>query len=150
MTLAGFCRSAVIVVLAAVACAACEASPAAPAANAPFSQTDLKIGPGVSAENGKILSVHYTGWLYDASKSDNKGLVFDTSVGKTPFEFTLGAGDVIEGWDRGLAGMKVGGIRKLIIPPSLGYGAQRQGPIPPNTALVFEVELLDVKEPAGS
>ena len=147
MPLARFFRSAALVALSAVALAGCEASPAAPAANAPFSQTDLRIGPGVSAETGKVLTVHYTGWLYDASKTDNKGLVFDTSSGGNPFEFTLGAGNVIEGWDRGLVGMKVGGLRKLLIPPSLAYGANRQGPIPPNTALVFEVELVDVKDP---
>ena len=146
MPLARFFRFAILLTLSAVALSACEASPLEPAANAPFSQTDLKVGPGVTAETGKVLSVHYTGWLYDPSKPEDKGLVFDSSAGRDPFSFTLGAGGVIEGWDRGLVGMKVGGIRKLIVPPSLGYGNTRQGPIPPNTALVFEVELLDVKD----
>jgi FKBP-type peptidyl-prolyl cis-trans isomerase FkpA len=147
VTLARFFRCTSFILLSALVLGGCEASPAAPAANAPYSQTDLKVGPGIAAENGKRLSVLYTGWIYDPSKTDSKGIVFDTS-GTKPFEFTLGAGDVIEGWDKGLLGMKVGGLRKLIIPPSLGYGGNRQGPIPPNTGLVFEVELLEVKDPS--
>lgn len=129
---------------------ACYGSPASPAANAPFSQSDLRVGAGVSAESGKILVVNYTGWLYAADKPDQKGLQFDTSIGIDPLEFTLGVGAVIPGWDQGLVGMKVGGVRRLVIPPSLAYGGLRQGPIPPNTSLVFEVELLEVKEPEGS
>lgn len=129
---------------------ACYGSPASPAANAPFNQSDLRVGAGISAESGKILVVHYTGWLYAADKPEQKGLQFDTSIGIDPLEFTLGVGDVIGGWDQGLVGMKVGGLRRLVIPPSLGYGGVRQGPIPPNTSLVFEVELIEVKEPEGS
>jgi FKBP-type peptidyl-prolyl cis-trans isomerase FkpA len=129
---------------------ACYGSPASPAANAPFSQADLRVGAGISAESGKILVVNYTGWLYAADKPDQKGLQFDTSVGIDPLEFTLGVGNVIQGWDQGLVGMKVGGLRRLVIPPSLAYGSVRQGPIPPNTSLVFEVELIEVKEPEGS
>ena len=130
--------------------AGCYGSPASPAANAPFSQSDLRVGAGISAESGKILVVNYTGWLYAADKPDQKGLIFDTSSGLAPLEFTLGIGAVIQGWDQGLVGMKVGGLRRLVVPPSLGYGAARQGPIPPNSAMVFEVELLEVKEPAAS
>jgi FKBP-type peptidyl-prolyl cis-trans isomerase FkpA len=129
---------------------ACYGSPASPAANAPFSQSDLRVGAGISAEPNKILVVHYTGWLYAADKPEQKGLVFDSSVGADPLEFTLGTGGVIQGWDQGLVGMKVGGLRRLVIPPSLGYGGLRQGPIPPNTSLVFEVELIEVKEPEQS
>lgn len=139
-------RAALLAVSAAAA-AACYGSPAEPAANAPYSQTDLRVGAGVVAENGKVLVVNYTGWLYAADKPEQKGLQFDSSSGSTPLEFTLGNGSVIQGWDVGLVGLKVGGLRRLVIPPSLGYGAIRQGPIPPNTSLVFEVELLEVKEP---
>ena len=147
MTLARLTRTILFVAAAAVALPACEANPAAPAANAPFSQTDLRVGAGITATNGSELTVHYTGWIYDAAKTDNKGLQFDSSTGGDPFSFTLGAGDVIEGWEQGLQGMKVGGLRKLIVPPSLGYGGRRQGPLPPFTAMVFEVELIEVKLP---
>jgi FKBP-type peptidyl-prolyl cis-trans isomerase FkpA len=139
--------SAALVAAAAVAGSACYGSQAAPAANAPFSQSDLRVGAGILATTGTTLVVNYTGWLYAADKPDQKGLQFETSVGLTPLEFTLGAGNVIKGWDQGLVGMKVGGLRRLVIPPSLAYGGIRQGPIPPNTSLVFEVELLEVKEP---
>ena len=135
----------------ALACAVfvggCYGSPASPAANAPFSQSDLRVGAGIIATSGSLMVVEYTGWLYAADKPDQKGLQFDTSVGVAPLEFTLGAGDVIAGWDLGLLGLKVGGLRRLVIPPSLAYGSVRQGPIPPNTSLVFEVELLEIKEP---
>jgi len=100
---------------------------------------DKKVGTGAVAEAGKSVSVHYTGWLTDGTK-------FDSSKDHgQPFAFQLGAGQVIKGWDQGVAGMKVGGIRKLTIPPSLGYGEQGAGGvIPPNATLVFEVELLGV------
>lgn len=98
---------------------------------------DAVVGTGTAAQQGDILSVNYTG------KLDN-GTVFDTSVGKAPFQFTLGAGQVIPGWDQGLEGMKVGGKRILIIPPELAYGAGGVGPIPPNATLTFEVDLLSV------
>jgi FKBP-type peptidyl-prolyl cis-trans isomerase FkpA len=100
---------------------------------------DKKIGTGATAEAGKMVSVHYVGTLTNGTK-------FDSSRDRgTPFTFKLGAGQVIEGWDKGVSGMKVGGIRKLTIPPELGYGSQANGPIPANSTLVFEVELLDVK-----
>jgi FKBP-type peptidyl-prolyl cis-trans isomerase FkpA len=126
-----------------VALAACKATPTAPS-TAAFSQTDLRVGTGGEATNGKTLTVHYTGWVHDPSKSDGKGLQFETSVGREPFSFVLGAGQVIAGWDQGLVGMRVGGIRRLVLPPSLAYGPARNGPIPPNASLVFEVELLSV------
>jgi len=132
----------------AVFVSACYGSPASPAANAPFSQADLRVGAGIVAENGKIIVVEYTGWIYAADKPEQKGLQFDTSAGVAPLEFTLGAGAVIAGFDQGLVGLKVGGLRRLVIPPSLGYGSVRQGPIPANTSLVFEVELIEVKDPA--
>ena len=110
-------------------------------------ELDLRVGAGVIATSGSLMVVEYTGWLYAAEKPDQKGLQFDSSVGIAPLEFTLGEGDVIAGWDLGLLGLKVGGLRRLVIPPSLAYGSVRQGPIPPNTSLVFEVELLEIKEP---
>jgi FKBP-type peptidyl-prolyl cis-trans isomerase FkpA len=133
--------------VAALSVAACgNDTPAAPsAANPAFSQTDVRIGTGAEAAAGKALTVNYTGWLYDPAKSDQKGLQFETSVGSTPFTFTLGVGQVIAGWDQGLSGMKVGGLRRLVIPSSLAYGGIRNGPIPPYAPLVFEIELLDVK-----
>lgn len=134
--------------LACALAAACGDSPASPEANTPFSSTDLRVGAGVVAEPGSIIVVNYTGWLYDSRRTDQKGLQFDTSLGEglVPLEFELGSGAVIRGWDLGLVGLKVGGLRKLVIPPSLAYGGSRQGPIPPNTSLVFEVELIEVKE----
>ncbi len=96
---------------------------------------------------GKAVVVHYTGWLYDTSKPDSRGAKFDSSRDRNvPFGFVLGAGRVIRGWDDGVAGMKVGGQRTLVIPPQLGYGERGAGGvIPPNATLIFDVELLDVK-----
>jgi FKBP-type peptidyl-prolyl cis-trans isomerase FkpA len=110
-------------------------------------KSDTKEGTGPEARNGQNVRVHYTGWLYDASSADHKGQKFDSSRdGNLPFEFRLGAGEVITGWDEGVAGMKVGGQRLLVIPPDMGYGARcAGGVIPPNATLVFDVELLDVK-----
>ena len=109
--------------------------------------TDGKVGTGAAASAGKTVSVHYTGWLYDAKASDRHGKKFDSSKDHgEPFSFKLGAGQVIRGWDQGVAGMKIGGTRTLIIPSELGYGARGAGGIiPPNATLVFDVELLDVK-----
>ena len=102
---------------------------------------DLKVGDGPEAVSGKTVDVHYTGWLEDGTK-------FDSSLDRgEPFSFRLGAGQVIEGWDQGVAGMKVGGKRKLTIPPDLAYGQEGAGGvIPPGATLVFEVELLGVRE----
>jgi FKBP-type peptidyl-prolyl cis-trans isomerase FkpA len=122
---------------------ACGSNPAAPSAS--FSTTDLRAGSGAEATTGRSLTVNYTGWLYAANQPDNKGAQFDTSVGRSPLGFVLGAGSVIPGWDRGIVGMRVGGLRRLIIPPELAYGNQAVGPIPANSTLVFEVELLTVQ-----
>ncbi|MGE5269251.1 MAG: FKBP-type peptidyl-prolyl cis-trans isomerase [Thiohalocapsa sp.] len=105
--------------------------------------TDTTVGTGAEATPGHKVSVHYTGWLYNNSQ---KGAKFDSSVDRgEPFQFTLGAHQVIRGWDEGVAGMKVGGKRTLIIPPDLAYGARGAGGvIPPNATLMFDVELLKV------
>jgi FKBP-type peptidyl-prolyl cis-trans isomerase FkpA len=129
--------------------AACGSSPTSPATGAPFSQTDLTIGAGAAAASGDSITVNYTGWLFDSSKPDNKGIQFDTSAVRGPFTFTLGTGKVIKGWDQGLISTRVGGVRRLVIPPSLGYGSLRQGPIPPNSTLVFDVELVSIQVAGG-
>ena len=106
--------------------------------------TDTAVGTGTEATKGKKVSVHYTGWLYNNGQKGNK---FDSSLDRgQPFGFALGAGQVIRGWDEGVAGMKIGGKRTLIIPPDLGYGARGAGGvIPPNATLMFDVELLGVQ-----
>jgi FKBP-type peptidyl-prolyl cis-trans isomerase FkpA len=105
---------------------------------------DIKVGTGASPKTGQTCVMHYTGWLYVDGKKDKK---FDSSVDRgEPFEFPIGTRRVIAGWDEGVASMKVGGKRELIIPPALGYGARGAGgAIPPNATLIFEVELLGVK-----
>lgn len=130
-----------------VGATACADGPTSPSFSAPFSQLDLRLGTGADATAGRTVKVHYTGWLYDGSKTDQKGLQFDSSAGLDPLAFVLGAGDVIEGFDRGVAGMKVGGIRRIVIPPSLGYGPSRNNSIPPSATLVFEVELVEATDP---
>jgi len=106
-----------------------------------------KEGTGTEATAGKTVTVHYTGWLYDPKTVDHHGKKFDSSTDHgEAFSFKLGAGQVIRGWDQGVAGMKIGGTRTLIIPSELGYGARGAGGvIPPNATLLFNVELLDVK-----
>ena len=102
---------------------------------------DVSVGTGIEAKLGDRLTVHYVGTLSD-------GRVFDSSLDRnTPFDFTLGVGQVIRGWDEGFAGMRVGGRRKLVVAPDYGYGSQGVGPIPPNSTLIFEVELLNVEKP---
>lgn len=108
---------------------------------------DTQVGTGREAEPGFNVTVHYTGWLYDEAAEGKKGKKFDSSLDrKQPFNFFLGGGQVIQGWDEGFAGMKIGGKRTLIIPSEMGYGARGAGgAIPPNATLIFDVELLDVK-----
>lgn len=114
-------------------------SKSAPAVEAPLQIIDLKAGAGKEAKEGNRVKVNYLGTLSDGTKFDSS---YDHGA---PFEFTLGAGVVIPGWDKGLLDMKIGGKRKLIIPPSLAYGSSSQGPIPPNSTLIFEIELLDAQ-----
>ena len=108
---------------------------------------DVTLGHGAEAAAGRTVRVHYTGWLYDPGAAGTRGRKFDSSRDRRePFEFRLGAEEVIRGWDEGVAGMRVGGTRVLTIPPALAYGARGAGGvIPPNATLVFEIELLDVR-----
>ena len=109
--------------------------------------TDLVVGDGKEALPGTNVKVHYTGWLYDPGKPDGRGSKFDSSLDRgDPFTFFLGGGQVIRGWDEGVAGMKVGGKRTLVIPSRMGYGARGAGGvIPPDATLMFDVELLEVE-----
>ena len=124
-----------------------EGTPMADSGITQLQINDTKVGTGAEARPGRVVRVHYTGWLYDASRPDKRGNKFDSSKdSNSPFEFPLGGGQVSPGWDQGFAGMKVGGTRVLVIPPAMGYGARGAGSdIPPNSTLVFEVELLEVK-----
>ena len=135
-----------IVALAALAGSACGSSnnsptsPSSPPVNVPFSTVDLRVGTGTEATAGRSANVRYTGWLYSASAPDNKGSQFDSGS----FTFTIGTG-VIPGFSQGVVGMRVGGLRRVVIPPSLGYGSQPNGPIPANSTLIFEIELLSIQ-----
>ena len=120
-----------------------EDTPTSPTPSAPFSQTDLAVGTGTEATNGRTVTLNYTGWLYDPSGTDGKGRQFDSGT----YTFVLGTGNAIQGWHRGIPGMRVGGRRRLVIPPELAYGSQGAGGgvIPPNATLVFDVELVNVQ-----
>ncbi|MFC5479426.1 FKBP-type peptidyl-prolyl cis-trans isomerase [Massilia suwonensis] len=131
--------------LAGTAGTAAAAAPAAPVAANQLQKIDTVVGKGKEAVAGKTVVVHYTGWLYAPKAPKQRGQQFDSSVGGEPFTFPLGMGGVIKGWDQGVAGMKVGGKRTLVIPAELGYGQRGAGPIPPGATLLFDVELLDVK-----
>jgi FKBP-type peptidyl-prolyl cis-trans isomerase FkpA len=121
--------------------AACGKTPTTPTtSSAPYSQTDLVVGTGTAAVATSRVTVGYTGWLYDTNKTDGKGAQFDSSSGAT---FALSG--VIAGWQRGVPGMKVGGQRRLIVPPDLAYGSSGSGPIPPNATLVFDIGLIAVQ-----
>jgi FKBP-type peptidyl-prolyl cis-trans isomerase FkpA len=121
--------------------AACTDNPSSPSSSPVYSQTDLVVGTGPQASLGNYVTVGYTGWLYDATKPDGKGTQFDSGT----VSFSLGFGQVIAGWDQGVAGMRAGGRRRLVIPPDLAYGSSGAGPIPPNATLVFDVALLSLQ-----
>jgi FKBP-type peptidyl-prolyl cis-trans isomerase FkpA len=146
-----FAASASYVAVAQDRSAASAAPPAAAAAPAPAADLkiiDLQVGTGREVQSGRAAMVHYTGWLYDDKAPENKGKQFDTSANRgLPFGFIVGVGKVIKGWDQGILGMKVGGKRTLIIPPQLGYGDKNvgNGLIPPNSTLLFDIELIEVK-----
>ncbi len=115
--------------------------------NVPYSQTDLVVGTGAAAQAGNTVIVHYIGWLYDPSRPENKGTQFDNSVARgMPLAIGLNPGSVITGWVQGVPGMRIGGARRLVLPPNLAYGAQGSPPvIPPNATLVFDIELLGIQ-----
>lgn len=132
-----------------VGCGGSDESPAPTAPSGPsvaYSQTDLQVGTGADAVAGRRVTVYYTGWLYSATAPENKGTQFDSRTSGPGFEFILGTGQVIRGWDVGVVGMKGGGRRRLVIPADLAYGSAGRPPaIPGNAALVFDVELLAVQ-----
>ena len=133
-----------VVALAACAAWACSEPVTSPIKT--LQKIDVVTGTGAEAVSGKSISVHYTGWLYDENTADNHGRKIDSSRDRgAPLPFVLGTGAVIDGWDQGIAGMKVGGKRTLIIPPELAYGRSGNGPVPANAALIFDVELLSVQ-----
>jgi FKBP-type peptidyl-prolyl cis-trans isomerase FkpA len=131
-----------------VSCAADQGPPPGGSV-AELQRIDERVGDGATAVAGQDVSVHYTGWLYDENAPDKRGRKFDSSRDRgEPFTFPLGGGRVIRGWDEGVAGMRVGGQRTLLIPAAYGYGSRGAGRvIPPGASLVFEVELLDVAQP---
>lgn len=122
-------------------------SPTAPTVNVPFSTVDLTVGTGAEATAGRTVAVNYIGWLYSTTAADNKGTRFDSSLdpGRSPLVFVVGSNQVIAGFSQGVLGMRVGGTRRVTIPPSLGYGSQANGPIPANSTLIFEIALLAVQ-----
>jgi len=135
---------AIVLALSSAACGGSDSStsPSTPTPpSAPFSQTDLREGTGTTASAGRTVMVSYTGWLYDPTRPESKGAQFDSSA---MFSFVLGSGNIIPGWNQGVVGMKVGGQRRLIIPPNLAYGSQANGQIPGNSTLVFDIMLLAV------
>jgi FKBP-type peptidyl-prolyl cis-trans isomerase FkpA len=133
-----------VTVLAVASCGGDDDGPTlSPTTSAPYSQTDLVVGTGALAGPGNTVTVAYTGWLHDSSRPDAKGAQFDSS---TSYIFRLGTGAVIRGWDQGVVGMRVGGQRRLVIPPDLAYGSQSPGGIiPPNATLVFDITLNNVQ-----
>ena len=125
-----------------MACGGDSGGPTPP--SAPYSQVDLLVGTGAEASPGRTVSVYYTGWLYDPNGTEGKGRQFDSRTSGQPAEFQIGVGRVIRGWDQGVPGMRVGGRRRLVIPPDLGYGSTANQGIPANATLVFDIELLGV------
>ena len=132
------------VLLLAAAVSACKSdTPTAPSqnANVPYSATDLRVGTGAEATNGRTASITCGGWLYSANAADNKGQTFNCGT----FSFVVGSNQVIPGFNQAVTGMRVGGQRRAIVPPNLAYGSAGSGPIPPNATLVFDIELLNVQ-----
>jgi FKBP-type peptidyl-prolyl cis-trans isomerase FkpA len=139
--------AAALIALTTSACSGGAETPTSPTETIPFSTTNLRVGTGAEAVTGRTIAVEYTGWLYSASAPDNKGTQFDSTFdpGREPFVLVAGSNGVITGFSQGVLGMRVGGLRRVVIPPSLGYGPQANGPIPGNSTLIFEIELLAVQ-----
>ena len=145
----------VLCLTAALALSACKreesqsaAVPATAVAQAPaiaLQKIDTEVGTGKEATAGATAVVNYTGWLYEPNSPEQHGTQFDSSKGRAPFSFVVDGGQVIKGWDVGVQGMKVGGKRTIIVPAEMGYGSNGIGPIPPNSNLIFDVELLEVR-----
>lgn len=142
---------AVIAVAALAGVAACgSVTPVFPSqVDVPFSFLDLSVGTGATAIVGSSVTVDYNGWLYDATQPDNKGQQFttssDTGAGAMPLSFVVGSQTVIPGFDQGVTGMRVGGVRRVTIPPGLGFGAQQVGNVPPNSTIIFEITLNSIQ-----
>lgn len=140
-----FLSATVLLALSVVGCSGSDSggsTPTGPSANVPFSTVDVRVGTGAEANTGRTVSVNYAGYLYSATATDNKGTPFDSG----PFTLTIGVTNVIQGFSQGLIGMRAGGLRRVIIPPSLGYGAAGSPPrIPGNATLVFDLELVAVQ-----
>ena len=140
----------VVLLVGAVMATGCGSSPTSPSSSSSgvtFSRVDLTVGNGDTVAKGDRIKVWYTGWIYVKSAPGNKGQSFDSNRDRELFRYIVGTGHVIEGWDQGVPGMKVGGVRRLIIPPELAYGSQGQGPIPPGASLIFEIEVVEVEKP---
>jgi len=131
-----------LLLFAAAGCGGSSDAPTVVTSSAPYSQTDLVVGFGPEATSARNVTVSYSGWFYDTSRPEGKGTQFDS---RPSFAFTLGRGEVIAGWDRGVLGMRVGGQRRLIIPPELAYGQSGRATIPPNATLIFDITLLGVQ-----
>src|SRR5215217_3953354 len=134
---------AAVLLLSTIGCGGDSPTDPSQGLNVPFSQTDLVVGTGRTVAAGNRATVNYTLWLYDGLKPDNKGAVLQSAA----FTFTVGAGQVIKGWDQGVPGMAIGGKRRLVIPPALAYGpsGSSNGGIPPDATIIFEIELLNVE-----
>ena len=132
----------ILALLMAAACGGNETTAPTSTTSAPYSQTDLVVGTGAAAAAGNLVTVAYAGWLHDSSKPDAKGSQFDSS---SSYSFRLGTGAVIRGWDLGVVGMRVGGQRRLVLPPDLAYGSSGFSAIPPNATLVFDITLNNVQ-----
>jgi len=146
MTLRPFVPILCVSVLFTISCGGSSPTSASTPA-ATYSQTDLVVGTGRVAANGNRVTAHYTLWLYSTTAADNKGTLIQSSVGGSPFTFTLGVGQVIKGWDQGIVGMAPGGRRRLVLPPSLAYGSAGSPPsIPPNASLVFDIEIVSITD----
>lgn len=134
--------------LAATGCGSSSSEPSSPAQQPAYSQIDLQVGTGATAAAGNSVTVNYTGWLYDNTKADSKGTQFDSSLsaGRQPLSFTVGAANIIQGFSQGVTGMRVSGVRRVVLPSNLAYGTQgsSDGRIAPNTPLVFEITLVSV------
>ena len=140
----------VVLLVGAVMATGCGSSPTSPSSSSSgvtFNSEDLTVGNGETVAKGDRIKVWYTGWIYVKSAPGNKGQSFDSNRDRELFRYIVGTGHVIEGWDQGVPGMKVGGVRRLIIPPELAYGSQGQNPIPPDATLIFEIEVVEVEKP---